>query len=55
MVFFIVLLRGFPRFHDFRMVHPIPTSPSFNDFCTCSTNFDGSRINEANCMRTCVG
>ena len=33
----IVLLRGFPCFHDFRMVHPVPTSPfiQLNDFCTC--------------------
>ena len=27
LVSLIVLLRGLPCFHDFRMVHPIPTSP----------------------------
>ena len=38
----------------FRMVHPIPTS-LLNDSCTCSTFFDGSRINATTCMHTYVG
>ena len=37
LVSLIVLLKGLPCFHDFRIVHPIPTSPfiQLNDFCTC--------------------
>ena len=38
LVSLIVLLRGFPCFHDFS--HGcIPTSIFVNDFCTCSTYF----------------
>ena len=32
----LVLLRGFPCFHDFRMVHPY--IHILNDFYTCSTH-----------------
>ena len=60
LVSLIVLLNGFPCFHDFRMVHLIPTSPfiQLNDFCTCSTFFYGScvyvYIHTATRMRTCA-
>ena len=47
LVSLIVLLKGFPCFHDFFcMVHLIPTSPfiQLNDFCTCSTYFLNKRF-----------
>ena len=63
LVSLIVLLRGFPCFHDFS--HGASLHPYSNDFCTCSTYFlphifDGSRKRSyahARYMRTrtCVG
>ena len=56
LVSLIVLLRGFPCFHDFSHGASHPYIP--NDFCTCSTYFFMVRvlnINAATRMRTCVG
>ena len=56
----IVFLSGFPCFHDFCMVHPIPASLFFqwNDFYTCSTYFlwlAYNYIDTATCMHSCIG
>ena len=39
LVSLIVLLRGYPCFHDFCIVHPYIHIHSMNDFSTCSTYF----------------
>ena len=41
LVSLIVLLRGYPCFHDF--LHGASLHPYLNDFSTCSTYFSGSR------------
>ena len=51
LVSLIVLLRGYPCFHDF--LHGASLYPYSNDFSACSTYyFSGSRINAATRMRT---
>ena len=58
LVSLIVVLKGFPCFHDFCMVHLIPTSPfiQLNDFCTYFLWFAYiviyNIIHTATCMRT---
>ena len=52
LVSLIVLLRGYPCFHDFS--HGASLHPYFIHFSTCPHIFQGSRINAATRMRTCV-
>ena len=53
MIVLVSLLRGFPCFHNLSHVASIPTTLfiQLNDFCTCSTFFDGLRTNTDTCMR----
>ena len=53
LVSLIVLLWGFPCFHDFSLgASHIPTSPliQWNDFCTCNICF----MNQVQCLQTLI-
>ena len=56
LVSLIVLLRGFPCFHNILQGASHPYIPiEINDVCTCSHIFHCSHTNVATCMRTCIG